>query len=260
MRPEQFATAAQSDRGRVRGRNEDAYLLSEELGLVAVADGVGGAPAGHVASELAVREMRRYLASTDPRARLVEAVRRANSRILEEGRVRPDREGMATTLTALLARPGEAVIRIVHVGDSRAYEDGHLRCLTQDHTWAAHLVAQGRITPAQARESPYSSLLVRTLGGGEHVEPDLYEHVAEPGQAFLLCTDGLTNMLTDTDIEAALNDTLPTGLDVAARTLVESANHVGGIDNITVALLKVDRSPRGSLPSTGPGSLGVDGS
>ena len=157
---------------------------------------------------------------------------------------------MATTLTALLARPGEPVIRIVHVGDSRAYilEDGHLRCLTEDHTWAAHLVTQGLMTPERARESPYSNILKRALGAGEHVEPDLCEHVAEPGQAFLLCTDGLTNMLTDTEIEAALNDTLPTGPDVAARTLIESANHEGGVDNITVALLKVDRSPRSPLP------------
>lgn len=256
MSPEHFATAAQSDKGRVRRRNEDAYLLAEELGLVAVADGVGGAPAGHVASRLAVEEMQRHLtenASAAPGERLVEAVRSANSRIFREGLASSDRAGMATTFTALLARPGEAVVRVVHVGDSRAYmlEHGHLRCLTQDHTVAARLVARGRMSPEEARESPYSHFLERTLGGGDHVEPDLYEHVAEPGRTFLLCTDGLTSMLTDTEIEAALNDTLPTGLDVAARTLVESANHEGGIDNITVALLRVDRSPRGPFPRRG---------
>ena len=201
-------------------------------------------------------------ASAPPRERLVEAVRSANSRIMGEGRASSERAGMATTLTALLARPGEAMVRIVHVGDSRAYmlHDGRLRCLTQDHTVAASLVAQGRMSPEEARESPYSHYLERTLGGGEHVEPDLYEHVAEPGQTFLLCTDGLTNMLTDSEIERTLNDVLPGGLDADARTLVESANRKGGIDNITVALLRVDRSPHGPVSSTGPGSPDPGGS
>ncbi|MDE2772774.1 MAG: protein phosphatase 2C domain-containing protein [Gemmatimonadota bacterium] len=263
--PTAFTTAGRSDRGRVRRRNEDAYLLSEELGLVAVADGVGGAPAGHVASRCAVEEMQRHLtenASASPGERLVEAVRSANSRIFREGLVSSDQAGMATTLTALLADPGEAVVRIVHVGDSRAYmlEGGRLRCLTQDHTVAARLVARGRMSPEEARESPYSHFLERTLGGGDHVEPDLYGHVAEPGQTFLLCTDGLTNMLTDTEIERALGDALPSGLDAAARTLVELANDKGGIDNITVALLRVDRAPQDPVSSARPGFPGLGGS
>ena len=254
--PPAFPAVGATDRGRLRQRNEDAYLVDRRLGLLVVADGMGGHPAGDVASALAVEEVAHHLSradaatpgSADPEASprlgeiMLEAVRRADARIREAAAANPSQQGMGTTLIALTARPGEDVVRITHVGDSRAYvlEDGRIHQLTRDHTWVEQQLAAGLLTPGQLRQHPLAHVLTQAAGMGEGIEPDLVEYAANTGQVYLLCTDGLTNMLTELALERTLTNALPDGLEAAAWALVDAANDRGGIDNITVALLRID--------------------
>jgi protein phosphatase len=237
--------AGATDRGRARVRNEDAHLVDGVHGVLLVADGMGGHPAGDVASALAVEEVARHLrasGSSEPAgARMLTAIRRAHARILEAAADDPSRQGMGTTMTALIAPPGEGRVVVGHVGDSRAYlfEQGRLRQLTRDHTWIEQQIAGGRLTPQQARGHHWAHVLTQALGAGDVLQPTVLELDASPGQVYLLCTDGLTNMLTDLAIERTLEDALPLGLDATAWALVDGANDRGGIDNITVALLRI---------------------
>jgi serine/threonine protein phosphatase PrpC len=240
-------TAALSDRGLRRARNEDAYVLEPEIGLAVVADGMGGHPAGDVASGLAADEVRHHFAAqrewpSPVGEAMVEAVHLADARVRREGDSDPDRAGMGTTLTALLIPPGWNHAVIGHVGDSRAYvyEDGRLRQLSRDHTWVQQQIDAGALSPGDARGHPWAHVLSQALGVGEEVACDLIEREVAPGQVYLLCTDGLTTMLTDVLIERALEDALPLGLEAAARALVDAANDRGGIDNVTVALVAIE--------------------
>lgn len=215
---------------------------------------MGGHPAGDLASAIAAEEAvhrLRALVGASPSAEaspghlgagMAEAVRSADLRVRRAGHGDPSREGMGTTLTALLVERGSGRAVLGHVGDSRAYRfrGGLLEPLTRDHTWVREQVDAGRLTPERARGHPYASVLTQALGVDDPPHPDVVHFEAGPGDLFLLCSDGLTGMLDERRIEALLAEHVPGGLERAAETLVEAANLEGGRDNITVALLAVD--------------------
>ena len=249
-------TAGITDRGRTRKRNEDAFIADPELGLAVVADGMGGHPAEDVASALATSTVREHLSgrSRQPSSApphpgspsalgesLVAAVRAADALVRSDAAQNYARAGMGSTVTALLVRPDEARMAIGHLGDSRAYlyVGGRLRQLTRDHTWVQEQVDARTLPPAQAWSHPWGHVLTQALGVGEDTQPQLVQDEARPGHIYLLCTDGLTSMLPDRDLERVLEEMIPKGLDSCARALVGAANQRGGADNITVVLLEV---------------------
>jgi protein phosphatase len=232
-----------SDRGLIRANNEDAALESAESGLFAVADGMGGHAAGEVASHIAVEALRSEAgngaSSDNPAELLVRAFTTANLEIRRRGRSEPDKHGMGTTLTVLRFVPGTADRGIIaHVGDSRAYRlrSGRIEQLTRDHTWVQERVDAGVLTPDQARSHPYSSILTRVLGTDDVIDPDIVAVDAEPGDLFLLCSDGLSGIVADSDLERILNER--SGLDRMADELLGTAIRKGGFDNVTVVLVR----------------------
>ncbi len=265
--------SGRSDPGRVRERNEDTLAVLADPTLVVVADGMGGHPAGDVASALAVEAVRGVLADgkplpgpgggdPDPESpsplgeRMLQAVDAAERAVTEDSMRTPGHQGMGTTLTALVVRPDDGHWVIGHVGDSRAYlwRDHTLKQLTRDHTWVQEQVDRGAIPPEEARGHPWGNILSNALGSGEpHAQ--LLEGRAHPGDVYLLCSDGLTAMLTDVAMERVLEDTLAEGLDAAVEALVALANDRGGVDNITVGLLRVGGGPPGREAPEG-GTLG----
>ena len=223
---------AATDRGRVRDRNEDAYLLRADEGLFVVCDGMGGAPAGEVASQLAIEEIARdlhraadtaasggglYLAHT---SRLADAVQRSNAFIYDQAQTEPDRAGMGTTVVGAWIR--QHVASVAHVGDSRAYlwHAGRLEALTRDHS-----------LPDEQH------VLVRALGREPHVDVDLKEVPVQTGDYVLLCSDGLTRMVRDRELARAIA-TLRDPQRIC-NGLVDAANENGGADNITVVVVEV---------------------
>ncbi len=229
--------AASTDTGRARRRNEDAYAL--EPPLFAVADGMGGAQAGEVASRLAVAVLRDFhdADALEPEARVAALVTEANHRIHERALADSSVSGMGTTITAALV-DGDTIV-VAHVGDSRAYllRGGDLEQLTQDHSLVADLVRSGQLTPAEAEAHPQRSVITRALGTDPEVEPDTFTVRAAPGDVLLLCSDGLTTMLADSEIAALVQGNA--GLGSAAKALVRAANRHGGEDNITVVLVRL---------------------
>jgi protein phosphatase len=243
---------AKSDVGRVRGRNEDSVRVDESLGIALVADGMGGHRAGDQASKLVADDVfSRLQALFDPKGgnslsdlggRMAEAVRKADQLVRAAGRADRTLEGMGTTLTVLLVERRSERFVIAHVGDSRAYRlrSGTLEQLTRDHTWIWEQVEAGRITRDQAWGHPHANFITQALGLDGPAEPDVMESLARPGDVFLLCSDGLTGMLRDAQIETVLNQHLPFGLGAVADALVAAANEEGGRDNISVVLLAVE--------------------
>ncbi|MGH3039393.1 MAG: Stp1/IreP family PP2C-type Ser/Thr phosphatase [Gaiellaceae bacterium] len=231
-------SAGRTDPGRVRRRNEDTFVLDPPL--FAVADGMGGAQAGEVASRLAAAAFREFHDADRlaPDERLQAIIQEANRRIYERARADSDVSGMGTTLTAALLTGGR--LTVGHVGDSRAYRvrDGELEQLTEDHSLVGDLMRSGRLTPEEADAHPQRSVITRALGTDPEVSVDTLTVDAEPGDLFLLCSDGLTTMVTDEDILSTLSAS-PT-LDAAARELVQAANAGGGEDNVTVVLFGVE--------------------
>ena len=242
-----------TDTGKNRANNEDAYLLNDELGLYAVADGVGGSEGGEVASRMAVEtlaaSMPDLLGDKDrtPPAGLVRAVDPALSalqlaitltnRTIRQARAEtPALAGMGTTLTTLLLRGKHAFI--AHVGDSRAYllRSGEFTQLTNDHSLVGEQVRHGVITREQARTSPYRHVITRALGIDEEVTIDLEKHPLLRGDRLLLCTDGLTEMVDDAEISGVLGGADPRE---AVRKLIDAANRGGGVDNITAVVVWV---------------------
>lgn len=230
-------SAGKTDAGRVRRRNEDSFVLDPPL--FAVADGMGGAQAGEVASRLAAAAFREYHDADrlEPEERVAAIVQEANRRIYERARSDSEVSGMGTTVTAALLTGGR--VAIAHVGDSRGYRirEGALEQLTEDHSLVADLMRSGRLTPEEAEAHPQRSVITRALGTDPEVDIDTLVVDAEPGDLFLLCSDGLTTMVSDEDILriVAEADTL----DASARELVRTANSGGGEDNITVVLFAV---------------------
>lgn len=226
-----------TDIGRARQRNEDAYLMEEPL--FAVADGMGGHRGGNVASALALETIRQAEdggRGAEQSHSLVESIRRANHRVLEQGDSDRNLRGMGTTLTALFAEAERA--HLAHVGDSRAYllRDGSLQQLTEDHTLVQRMVREGKLTPEEAAHHPQRSILTRALGVEGDVEVDELTLDLHPGDRVLLCTDGLTTML---DLDR-IKEILEASEDpqAACDALVEEANSAGGEDNITAMVLE----------------------
>lgn len=237
-----------TDRGLSRRRNEDAVLELPEARLYAVADGMGGHRAGDVASRLAVDTLAAcFERPPSPRirapaltGRLLEAFDRANGAILDHASANPSCNGMGTTLTAVAPLASDPQCVIAHVGDSRAYRlrAGDLQQLTRDHTWVQQQVDTGMLTPVEARHHRLSSVLHRVLGTTAVGPADTLVVDTEPGDLLLLCSDGLTNMLDDAALLRLLSAGQP--LDVLGRRLVDAANEQGGLDNITVLLLRAE--------------------
>src|SRR4051794_40390261 len=225
-----------TDTGRQRDANEDSYFA--ESPVFAVADGMGGAQAGEVASRLAAESFDTVQRGTEsPEAYLRAIAKTANARIHRVSQSDKSRSGMGTTLTAALVEGDE--VGFAHVGDSRAYlfRDGNLRLLTSDHSLVEELRRQGRLTDEQAEGHPQRSIITRALGPEGAVEVDTMTFSARPGDVFLLCSDGLTTMVKDdriAEILAAADD-----LDSAVDQLVREANDAGGRDNITAVAFRL---------------------
>ncbi len=239
-------TAAASDAGRTRRRNEDAYAV--EPPLFVVADGMGGARAGEVASRLAVAAFREFHEADElePEARLAAIVQEANRRIYERATADVNASGMGTTITAALVEGDQ--VAVGHVGDSRAYllRESAFEQLTDDHSLVADLMRSGQLTPEEAEAHPQRSVITRALGTDLDVDVDTFSLELRPDDVFLLCSDGLTTMLSDEDI-AELVAGRPT-LAEAAKALVSAANRRGGEDNITVVLARVGSDREDTLP------------
>jgi PPM family protein phosphatase len=232
--------AGRTHQGRVRGRNEDALLQRPERGLFAVADGMGGHAGGDIASRIAIDILDEHLASDDrdPAAHLERAIRAAHQAILKAATADRALSGMGTTLTALrVVADGRFVC--AHVGDSRAYclRDGSLQQLTRDQTWVQDQIDANLLSPEQARNHPYSSMLTSALGiEGADVDVQVIEWAGEEGDLILLCTDGLVARLDDEVIRRIVASS--DDLDATAEALIDAANAAGGPDNITVALVR----------------------
>jgi PPM family protein phosphatase len=237
-------TAGRSDTGRKRRHNEDAFVLHPPL--FAVADGMGGAQAGELASRLAAEAVAGEAGDTGGVERVTSLVQAANRRVYDRSREDSAVSGMGTTLTVALVEDG--VVTIGHVGDSRAYmlRDGALEQLTHDHSLVAELVRSGRLTPEEAEQHPQRSVITRALGTDPDVDVDTYSVDARPGDLFLLCSDGLTSMVGDAAILRIVEQHRD-DLDTAARELIATANRGGGEDNITVVFF--DIAPEGAIGS-----------
>lgn len=229
--------AYKSDTGRERRANEDRVLARPPVFVVA--DGMGGAQAGEVASQMAVDAFEQGLPEAgSPEERLAVRIREANRQIYERAHADYGRAGMGTTLTA--AYLDDTSVAVAHVGDSRAYlfRDGSLQRLTQDHSLIAELVRQGKLTEEEAVDHPQRSIITRALGPEDHVDVDTHTYPVRAGDVVLLCSDGLTSMISEERIGQALasSDTL----DAAAEMLIRDANEAGGRDNITVVLFSLE--------------------
>lgn len=226
-----------TDVGRVRKINEDSVLMMLMPGVYAVADGMGGHNAGDVASGLAVECMRKRLRDRKPYITLLQnAVQETNIVLLQRAKEDPAYQGMGTTLT-LLCDQGDSAL-IAHVGDSRCYRyrDGMLWQCTQDHSVVGEMTRMGVLTPEEARVHPYRNVITRALGTAGHVEVDVLEVDALPGDRFLLCSDGLCGMVSDEEIAWMLR--AENSVEVAADALLAAALEAGGTDNITLLLLE----------------------
>ena len=245
-----------TDRGLRRHHNEDTFLVRDDLGLFAVSDGMGGHAAGEVAADLTVREVERIVEATTKseedtwpddwerdlsvRAnRLLAAVNAAHRRVTAAVQADSGLKGMGATVVALLLDPAHGQLAIAHVGDSRAYllRQGELRLLTSDHSWVHEQVIAGLLTEEAARNHPLKNVVTRALGGLQDPAVDLAEETVQPDDVLLLCSDGLNTMLEDRDIVATL--LRMRSLEAGGRELVTEANRRGGMDNITVVLVRL---------------------
>jgi serine/threonine protein phosphatase PrpC len=247
-----------SDVGLTRSHNEDCYRVDDQRGLFVVADGMGGHRHGEVAARVAVdaigdfieevgadEEMtlpfpydERYMRHTNI---LKTAVRLAHRKVLLAIREDLSLVGMGATVVAMYLHRGTAAV--AHVGDSRAYRlrEGQLDLLTQDHTWVNEQVVAGHLSREQARTHPFKNVVTRALGGESDVMVDVREEKILPADSYLLCSDGLTTMLSDEEILAQLNK--GKALQGTCESLIVSANDLGGVDNVTVVLLSVEEEP-----------------
>ncbi|RZL68395.1 MAG: Stp1/IreP family PP2C-type Ser/Thr phosphatase [Variovorax sp.] len=242
--------AALTDAGRVRANNEDAISFDPALGLTILADGMGGYNGGEVASGMAIALLQasfgRWLAHSGPNAHpralrraLQAGIDEANQAILEAGISNVQLQGMGTTLVVSVFGPQRAIVG--HIGDSRCYRlrDGQLHLLTRDHSLLQEQLDAGAITKEQAALSPHRNLVTRALGIERHVDLEMHEHSAQPGDLFLLCSDGLSEMVSDAQLFTLLLQDI--GLSEKATLLVASANENGGRDNISVVLARAAR-------------------
>src|SRR3954454_20220352 len=231
--------AFQTDTGRQRDANEDSYFARSPV--FAVADGMGGAQAGEVASRLAAESFEAVQRGDEPPEAYLRAIAKtANARIHRLSQSDESRSGMGTTFTAALLEDEE--VGFAHVGDSRGYlfRDGELKLLTSDHSLVEEFSRQGRLIVEQAEDHPQRSIITRALGPERDVEVDTMTYQARPGDVFLLCSDGLTTMIREERIAATLADA--DSLDEAVARLVREANEAGGRDNITVVAFRLEEA------------------
>jgi serine/threonine protein phosphatase PrpC len=239
-----------SDLGRQRQGNEDNFFVRAPLFVVA--DGMGGAQAGEVASEIAAASFEEGLPSGASAGEGLERIiEDANRQIHDRSRADADLAGMGTTVTA--AHVGEAEVTIAHVGDSRAYlmRDGEVVRLTRDHSLVGELIARGKLTEEQAETHPQRSVITRALGPEPTVQVDVESFQARDGDVFLVCSDGLTSMIPESRLAPIL--THASSLEEAGRDLIDAANEAGGRDNITVVLFRledVDGPARGAVAAS----------
>jgi protein phosphatase len=257
-----FEIGARTDLGRVRKNNEDSFETVPELGLFILSDGMGGEAHGEVASKFTVDTIRNHCQESlsnaslpligDPNPnvsdranRLAGAVRLANTVIYESALKHPSQKGMGATVVALWM--DEEKLSVAHVGDSRLYRmrQGQLEQVTQDHSLVAEQVRRGILTQQQAETSQMQSVLIRALGIDASVEVDAEDQPVLPGDTLVLCSDGLTRMVTDADIGSILNTSLTT--QEATDRLINLANENGGEDNVTVIVVRVPGGKNGLL-------------
>ena len=233
-----------TDPGRLRRINEDSWFSRSPLFVIA--DGMGGAQAGEVASATAIEVFQEGLAEGGGSAeeRLAAMVEEANDRVHQASVSSRELSGMGTTTTA--AYVGETDVALAHVGDSRAYlfRDGNLERLTDDHTLVDEFVRQGRLTPEEAEVHPQRSVITRALGPEADVEVDHFSVRGRDGDVFLLCSDGLTSMVAEAEVARILGS--HDDLNRVANALVQAANDAGGRDNITVILFRLEDVAAGS--------------
>ena len=245
-----------TDPGMVRSHNEDSIAADPSNGLVVLADGMGGYNAGEVASGMAttviVTEMRQILANARPyevdqknneeiAARLVrEQVLKANSSIYQAAQSQPQYAGMGTTLIVCLFYDNR--VSVAHLGDSRVYlqRGEEFKQVTRDHSLLQEQIDAGLITPEQAKHAAHKNLVTKALGIDPSVEPEIHEYPVKPGDIYLLCSDGLCDMVEDEDIGMTLQ-ALGGNLTLCAQQLVQMANDNGGRDNVSVILVRVLR-------------------
>ena len=242
-----------TDTGRARTNNEDSAAVDEQSKLVVLADGMGGYNAGEVASGMATTfiksELGRWLSEAsenatdaDVRRAMDICVDNANREVFEAAMSHPEYAGMGTTLVVALYRGDR--LWLGHIGDSRGYRfrNGHLEQLTRDHSLLQEQIDAGLITAEQAAYSMHKNLVTRAVGVDELVDLEIHDYPVEPGDLLLMCSDGLSDMLTDEQIEQLLqtNDSLP----AAGAMLVQAANAAGGRDNIAVVLARAKPGTR----------------
>jgi protein phosphatase len=256
----QIVSGGVTDLGRVRTNNEDSFRIIEPLNLFILSDGMGGEAHGEIASSLAVDTIEKVcsapkgdsdgtLAGTssenwsEQTRRLQSAVFQANFNIYESSQNHPEQRGMGATLTAGWINGSK--LSLAHVGDSRAYllRTGNLQQLTNDHSLVAEQVRRGIITPQQAEESDMQSVLLRALGAHPEVDVDVDEFDLFPRDLILLCSDGLTRMVTEPEIAGTLQ--AETDPEKSAQKLVELANERGGLDNVTVIVVRLQDESKG---------------
>lgn len=251
-------------KGLARKHNEDCFEIDPERQLFVVADGMGGHSYGEVASRIAVDSIRDFVSDggENPRYRrfadepglqehsnlLRNAVRTAHQQVLHAILQNHALQGMGTTVVGVLVQEGVAAL--AHVGDSRAYRlrDDKFELLTEDHTWVHEQVAAGFLSPEQARVHPLKNVVTRALGSEKEVLVDMQEIEVKPGDLFLVCSDGLTTMLSDEDIGSLLASGLP--LDQMCQRMIDAANDRGGLDNITVIIVSIEHSGDDSAQSS----------
>ncbi|HWN72351.1 MAG TPA: Stp1/IreP family PP2C-type Ser/Thr phosphatase [Solirubrobacterales bacterium] len=244
--------AVRTDTGRQRNANEDSLYTAAPLFVVA--DGMGGAQAGEVASKAAAESFDRELPPAPPEQVLRETIESANRTIHELARKDPSLAGMGTTITAAIVDLDAEEVAIGHVGDSRAYRlrGGRFEQLTRDHSLVEEMRRKGQLTDAQAEDHPQRSIITRALGPEPEVQVDLQTVPTQAGDVFLICSDGLTTMLDDETIGRIL--TRATSLQSGVRALVDEANRAGGRDNITVVAFRLEdpAAPDAANPGAGP--------
>lgn len=259
----EIATA--TDPGMVRSHNEDSIASDGSKGLVVLADGMGGYNAGEVASGIATTvittELQQLLEDHPPHVKdgksgkavaediLREQIAKANTSIYQAAQSQPQYAGMGTTLVVALFYDNR--IAVAHIGDSRLYRlrGEELEQVTRDHSLLQEQIDSGLITKEQAKQSANKNLVTRALGIDPSVEPEIHEYATKVGDIYLLCSDGLCDMVSDEDISMALQ-TLGGNLPLCAQHLVQTANDNGGRDNVSVILVRVQReypAPRGVL-------------
>ena len=253
-----YKSAALTHPGMKRELNEDSFVILENEGVFVVADGMGGHNAGEVASKIAIDTIAEFFKASaedddmtwpyklDPTLaldanKLLVGIKFANKRIFKQSSEDAACSGMGTTVVSILAKDGGDELYVAHVGDSRCYcfYEGELIQVSEDHSLVNEYLKAGQITKEQAKNFPHKNVIMRALGMKDNVLVDIQKRQARAGEIYLLCSDGLSDMVPDTETEKILSEDIP--LNEKTKRLVDMANANGGKDNITVILVQVEK-------------------